>query len=465
MLTRVLNFALLAAMLSGFQFHAQAQVTDDEDSTEVVPAAQDSTMLLPPPVSDQAYPSQVGAERRANYIRLGALFSAAYIDNMYAGSGAAAISEKIYSVRPTVAFDRTSTRQHITVTYTPGFTFYQPTSDLNETDQNAIVSYNRRMTPRATLNASDVFQKTSTSFSSVFSAPGGAVSGSGSTATQGIIAPFAPRLTNTANGNLSLQFSPRGMVGVSGSQLKLHYPDVAQAPDLYDSDEWGGGAYYSHRITGSHYIGTTYRYARILAYPKNAQSETQTHTIYLFYTLYLKPNFSLSVSGGPQYFNASQAFPSTSSQQSGGAPASIPAATSWSPAVTASMGLQERHTSFAASYSRSVTAGGGLLGTFNSNTVNASGRWQMARTWIGGATASYSTVKTVNLLLVSSTAGGHSIAGTVSLEHPLSSSLRMSFQYDHLHQSYSGIVAATSDPDSNREMISISWEFARPLGR
>ncbi len=38
------------------------------------------------------------------------------------------------------------------------------------------------------------------------------------------------------------------------------------------------------------------------ANPVNAQTEVQTHTLLAFYTIYLNPTLSLSLSGGPQYF-------------------------------------------------------------------------------------------------------------------------------------------------------------------
>jgi len=131
------------------------------------------------------------------------------------------------------------------------------------------------------------------------------------------------------------------------------------------ADSRGAGGFYSHRLSGSQYLGGMYQYGQVLAYPTGGQYDTQTHTIYGFYTIYLAQAWSLSVSGGPQDFIAAHVqFPTTRA---------------WTPAVTASTGWQSRHTSFAASFSRTVTGGGGLLGAYHSTSAGATGRWQISR--------------------------------------------------------------------------------------
>jgi hypothetical protein len=37
--------------------------------------------------------------------------------------------------------------------------------------------------------------------------------------------------------------------------------------------------------------------------------------------------------------------------------------------------------------------------------------------------------------------------------------------YARLHQSYSGVAVISSNPDSDREYVSITYQFTRPLGR
>jgi hypothetical protein len=448
MLTRVPSRVLIvAAMACGCQCIAWSQV---------VPA-KDGSMATPPPVSVDAFPKEVGSEARSNYLRLGMIFRGGYIDNLYAGSADKALGETILSIRPTIAFDATSYRQQETLLYSPGFTFYRPTGALNVIDQSVTFNYRFRLSPHQLIKANENFQQGGSSFSP------SSYSGGGGSSNTGVLAPFSNTLTNAANAEYSIQFSPTDMLGVSGSFYNLHYPDLSDVPGLYDSDEQGGAAFYSHRISGSQYLGSTYRYSRIRSYPQDAHSEieTQTHTFYLFYTFYPKPGLSFSVSGGPQVFNSEYSLPGSTTAQT-------PTSTgdSWSPGATASMSWQESHTNFTARYTHSTSAGGGLLGTFDSNTASALVRWRATRNWTLGTSVDYSILKSVTPLpFFSTNLGGHTLAGLATVDHPFNTHFGVLFEYDRLHQSYAGVPVLLSSPDSNREMVSVYWQLARPLGR
>lgn len=409
-----------------------------------------SQMAPPPPVSDQSYPTEVGSEARSNYLRAGMRFSTSYIDNYNLGA-ANPVAETTYSILPMIAYDQTTPRQHRAFTYSPGFTFYEPSSALNEMDQNLKAGYEYRLTQHVTINALDSFQQSSGSSGFGDSVDGGAISGSTQPVTPGIFAPFAERRSNTADGQLSYQFSPVGMVGVSGTWMKSDYPNPTEVTGLYNSDERGGSASYSRRISATQYIGGDYQYARIVAHPQNGESDSQTQTIYGFYTIYPNKSLSISVSGGPQYYNVNQT-PS-------------PSLRGWGPLVMASAGWQGLHTSFAASYSRQVAAGGGLLGAFDSDSAGATMRWQISHTWTTGANASYVINKSATPLLSVPTQNGHAILGSATVDHTFNEQFSLEFGYDRVHQGYSGIPAINSNPNSDRETISLVWRFMRPLGR
>jgi hypothetical protein len=410
----------------------------------------DSQMQTPPPVSNQSYPTEVGAEARSNYLRAGLSFATSYIDNLYAGNSTP-IAETTYSILPSIAYDQVTPRQHRMFTYSPGFTFYQPSSSLNETDQSLNALYEYRLTEHLTLNANDSLQKSSTSSALLGSANGSAVSGSPQPITPGIQAPFAQRLTNTANAQLSFQFSSSGMVGVSGMLMKMDYPNPSESSGLYNSDERGGGAFYNRRISASQYVGVNYQYSYIVAYPQGGQSVTQTDNISAYYSIYPKHNLSISVSSGPQYYTIKQ----TSFSGSSG----------WSPMVVASAGWQGVRTNLAASYSRQVTAGGGLLGAFDSSSVSTLARWQISHALTTGASASYAINKSITPFLSAGVQNGHSVSGAATIGYTINQHFVMNFEYDRVHQSYNGIAAISSNPNSDRETISLAWQFTRPLGR
>jgi hypothetical protein len=393
----------------------------------------------------------VGSETRSNYLDAGLTFNTAYTDNVLGGASAHPVSDLAYSIWPTIALDETTSRLHSMLTYSPGFTFYQRTSSRNQADQNVALDFQYRLSPHVTASLRDSFQKSSNVFNQPNPLSAGAISGSVQPPAVAVIAPLADRLSNTANAELTYQFSANGMIGASGVFTNLHYPNPAEVPGLYDSSSRGESAFYSYRLSKKDYFGATFQHQRILAYPVRAQSEIQTDTVFLFYTIYLTPTLSFSLSGGPQHSEVAQA--------------PLPAFQSWAPAIAASLGWQGRHTSLAASYSRMVTGGGGFLGAFHANSANTTARWQLARTLNVGLAGNYAIYKTVTPLSFLSSPGGHSVSGTVSVQHQISEHLSAELGYTRLHQSYSGIAVISNAPDTNREFISISYQFTRPLGR
>jgi hypothetical protein len=241
------------------------------------------------------------------------------------------------------------------------------------------------------------------------------------------------------------------MVGGGGTTTIYNYLNQAQSPGSYNSNSRGGTGFYTRRMHGTQYIGVTYQYLRTLGHPKDTQIEIQTNTILPFYSILLENRFSLSLAGGALHYDF--------------ADSSLPSSGSWTPAVMASLAWQGYRTSFVVSYSRFVTGAGGLLGVFDSNTVSASAHWQIARTWAVESTGGYSLFKNLSPLSSFNGPGGHSINGTVSFAHPLGERFTTSLGYQRLDQHYSSIAAISSDPNSDRAFISISYQLTKPLGR
>lgn len=439
MLIRIcLSLGLLVAMPVWSQVEPTA--TGPSPSSE-------EAMQTPPSVSGEIYPTMTASEMRSNELRAGLSLVTAYDDNVLETGSTAPVADITYSIMPTIAFDRMTSRLHQTFAYSPSFTLYQRTSARNEADQNASANLLYRLSPHAAVTLRDSFQKST----NVFNQPYGGVSGSTQSATVSIVAPFAEQLRNMASGELSYQFDRNGMIGAGGTSAILNFPNPAQTSGLSNSDSRGASAFYNLRLSSTQYIGVTYRYSRMTASAGNIESETQTHSIYSFYELQLKRTFSLSVSGGPQYSLVAQP--------------PLPASSSWTPSLTASMSWQRSRTNLAASYSRTVSGGEDLLGEFHSNSANANARWRLTRSWTLGCTASYAITKSVSPLSFVSGPGGHTVSGTALAQHPIGERFAAEIGYARLHQSYSGIAVISQYPDSDREYISISYQFRRPLGR
>lgn len=436
------------------------------DNTSTQPAAAygtatqdngDSRMQTPPPVSGQEYPTTFSGGERSNYLRAGMAFTAAYTDNVLGSVSNKPVSDESYAVAPFIALDQTTTRLHWLLTYAPGFTFYQHTSARNEADQNASISLQYRLSPHVTLTGRDGFLKSSNVLNQPFLAGTEAVSGATQTPNFSVIAPVASVLSNAGNVGINYQFALNGMIGASGTFSNLHYPNQVQVPGLYDASTQGGSAFYSFRVSKMHYIGATYQYQRLVAYPTQGQDETQTHAIMLFYTFYASSRFSLSFFGGPQYSDTVQPpFPPLNLH--------FPEARAWNPATGGSLSWQGRLTNVALSYSHMISGGGGLAGAVKLDSANASIRQQLTRRLSGAVSGLYAQ----NDVLGSargSTTNGHSISGTASLQQEIGQHINVQLGYTHLHQVYAGVPVLAAMPNTNREFISISYQFSRPLGR
>jgi hypothetical protein len=414
-------------------------------------SAEEDRMLTPPPVSGEAYPRLPASEGRSNYLRGGITFNTAYSDNVLGSTNALPVGDVSYSVWPTLTLDQTSSRLHWVLAYAPGFTLYQHTNSRNESDQNLALDVQYRLSPHVTFSLRDSLQKSSNIFNQPDQGLAGGVSGSSQPPNLSVFAPLADQLSNISGMGITYQFARNSMVGIGGSLANLHYPKPAEVPGLYDAASRGGSAFYSYRLSKERYVGITYQYQQLLSYPAATVNETQTHSFLLFYTFNLASALSVSVFGGPQY--------SSSGAQYFSATQSAPPRQSWSPAAGASFNWQAHHSAFAVSYSRIISGGGGLIGAVELDSGAVSVMQQVTRNFSVSMAGSYGNN---NVLAVFAAGNGHSISGSASIQRQIAEHLNLQAGYTRLHQNYSFLAA---NPDTNREWVSMSYQFVRPLGR
>lgn len=144
---------------------AWSQVEPDASGGIVTP--ENDQMMMPPPVSGIAYPSAGKDETRSNYLAGGVGFTAAFDDNVLAGATVHPTTDRIYSILPTISLGQKTPRQNRSFSYSAGFTFYDPTTALNEVDQIGDFQYDFRINARLALSVRDSVLQTS----DVFSAP------------------------------------------------------------------------------------------------------------------------------------------------------------------------------------------------------------------------------------------------------------------------------------------------------
>lgn len=412
------------------------------------PTLNEARMLTPPPVSGLQYPDVSGAETRSNYLDLGIAANVAHTDNILPGVGLKPISDETYSILPFADLNRTTPRQQAKLSYSPTILFYGHTSTLDSVNHNASLIFQDRPSPHTAVSLQDFYVRTSNVLSGAYPLSQGGVTGSTASSVPAVFAPFAEQQTETAKGALTYQFAANGMLGGGGSYINLDYPNPAQATGLFGSSGETGSAFYCRRLSAAQYIGVSYEYSRIVAAPAGGSVGVQTHTPLPFYTIYFNTKSSLSLSGGVQHIGVTQGQPGTFD--------------TWSPVGMVSLGWQGERGAVAINYLHAATSGGGLLGAYYSDSVNAAGNVALNRTWTASLGGSYATISAVTPVVGLSYSAGNSFTASATLEHSFGEHWSAQGGYERLGQNYSGVASAI--PDSDREFVTITYVFRKPLG-
>jgi hypothetical protein len=433
--------------------------TDPTSAASATPA-DSGAMVAPAPLSGEGYSLEFASEEpRTNYLRGGLVVGAAYDDDVLSSSSGSALSDVSYTVSPTVALDLTRSHFHWNLSYAPGYVFYQKYSSLDQANQNVATKFSYRLSPHVTFTAQEVFSKTSGGYAQPCESQSGSLCGSLDSPNSSVVAPITDTLNDATNAQITYQFSPGGMIGATGNFSELRYPDQAEAPGLYGSSATGGSVFYTHRLSGKHYVGATYQYQKYLSHSSAAVAQvvpaTVTQSLMLFYTLYLQHSISFSLFGGPQYSDTyGLVLPIIGA---------LPASHSWSPGGGASVNWQGQHNSLLASYSRRISDGGGLQGAVSFNGANAAIHHKFSPSLSGTISADYSVNKILDATVLDNS-GGHTVSGTCTLERAFGEHFNMVAGYLRMHQSYD-IPAISIAPNRDRVWLSVGYQFQRSLGR
>jgi hypothetical protein len=443
---KMLKFALLwFALAAGAPLWSQVEPSASGGDLDLG----DSHMMTPPPVSQDSYPSAVGSEARSNFLSGGVLFTAAYVDNLMEGNSA--VPDETYYIFPTIGFDRRTARQSESISYSPGFELYQHTSQLNGISQNGFAGYRYHLSPYASINLGDSFQQNYNLFNQGNPFSAGGISGAAGSPDSAQVAPFENQLTNTSSAGVDYQYGKSAMVGASGSYSHLQYSNQTSTTGLNESGVTSASAFYNRRLSRSQYVGVVYEFSKGVTHPD--ATYTVTNAIQGFYTYYFTRSFSVSILGGPEDYTT-------------WAPL-VPHKNSWTPAVQGSFGWQISRASISANYSYIVSGAGGLSGTYRATLANVNARASLARTWTVSGNTSYSNFDSVLPSEANSGfgVGGRTISAGASVEHRLTARMSVNGGYQYFHEDYPDVVIASKFPNSNREYISISYQFDHPLGR
>jgi len=125
---------------------------------------------------------------------------------------------------------------------------------------------------------------------------------------------------------------------------------------------------------------------------------------------------------------------------------------------------QGRLSNLAISYAHLISSGGGLIGAVRMDSASAAIRQQLSRRLNATVTGGYAQNEVLGATALIGS-NGHTVSGTASLQQQFGQHLNLQLGYTRLHQDYSTVAVLAATPNTNREFVSISYQFSRPLGR
>jgi hypothetical protein len=380
---------------------------------------------------------------RSNYLRGGVNVGAAYDDNpLLLASGVAGNTS--VSIFPNIKIDHTSPRIRWTLGYAGGLTVNQRFTNQNQGSHNVNFDSEYRLSPHVNLRVAENFSLTTGFFDAGNGA--GAIAGSGGP-NASLITPLATQRSSVTTVETNYHFALNDVIGASGSFYDLHFSNGPADTQfqLTDSQTSSGSAFWLHRIFRGDWGGASYRFDRMTFSPGG---ETQVHSFFAVNTLNLSKRFTLTGFVGPQY---SENQGSTGTQLT---------SNDWSVAGGVDGGWQDQRTSLSAGYSRSISDGGGLLGTVRLQNVHANFRRQLVPGWAAALSASHGTNQSE-----SSASSINLTSAGVSLERNVGKSIGLRLGYTHdFQEQLSMDPSPMLDAHRNRFFATLSYQWAKPLG-
>jgi hypothetical protein len=389
---------------------------------------------------------------RSNYLRGGVNVGAAYDDNpLLASSGV--VGNTSVSIFPNLRIEQSTSRTRWTLGYAGGLTVNQRFTNQNQGSHNLNFDSQYRLSPHVNLRVAENFSLTTGYFDS---GNGAGVIGSGGP-NASLITPLATQRSSLTTVETNYHFALNDLIGASGSFYDLHFsnPPAGTQPTnpLTNSQTASGSAFWLHRFFRGDWGGASYRFDRITF---NAGSgETRVHSFLAVNTLSLSKRFTLTGFVGPQY-SENQGVGSQPTQSN-----------DWSVAGGAEGGWQDQRTSASVGYSRTISDGGGMLGAVRLQNVHANFRRELVPGWAAALTASHGTNQSITVPPAGSASSINLTSAGISLERNVGKSvgLRLGYSHDFQEQFFAfAVPTQTLDAHRNRFVVTLSYQWAKPLG-
>jgi hypothetical protein len=270
-----------------------------------------------------------------------------------------------------------------------------------------------------------------------------------------LVAPLSTQRSSMTTVETNYHFALNDLIGASGAFYDSHFSNAPPGTLLTDSQTATASTFWLHRLIGEDWGGVGYHFERITF---NPTGETRVHSFVVMNSLSLSKRFTLTGFVGPQYSE-------NNGLVSGGGTQPIQS-NGWSVSGGVAGGWKNQHTSISAGYSRTISDGGGLLGSARVQTVQGAFRRQLTPGWGMGINASHGTNKSLVAPLSTSASSINLTSAGFSVEHNVGKSLGLRLGYTHDFQEQFGLPAPnpTQDAHRNRFFVTLSYQWAKPLG-
>lgn len=385
---------------------------------------------------------------KSNYLRAGLNVGGAYDDNpLLLSSGKSNTSETIF---PSIRFEASTSRIRWSLGYAAGLTINQKFTSQNQGSHSLNFDSQYRLSPHVNLRVAENFSLTTGFFDS---GNGTGVVGSGGP-NASLVAPLSTQRSSMTTVETNYHLALNDLIGASGTFYDTHFTNAPQGTLLTDSQTATGSAFWLHRLVGEDWGGVSYHFARITF---NPLGETRVHSFLVMNSLSISKRFTLTAFVGPQYSENDGLVSGggTQTMQSNG----------WSVAGGAEGGWRNEHTSVSAGYSRSISDGGGLLGSVLLQTVQGTLRHHLTPVWAAAISASHGTNQSLIAPSTSSASSINLTSAGVSLERNVGKSLGLRLGYTHdFQEQLFPAPTPTQDAHRNRLFVTLSYQWAKPLG-
>ncbi len=396
----------------------------------------------------------VSEMERSNYLRGGVNVGATYDSNpLLLSNGESNTSETIF---PNIKIEESTSRMRWSLGYAGGLTVNQKLTTQNQGSHSLNFDSQYRLSPHVNLRVAENFSMTTGFFDA--GTGGEVVAGSGGP-NASLLAPLSTQISSLTTVETNYHFALNDLIGASGSYYDLDFTNAPAGTLLSNSQTSSASTFWLHRIFHADWGGISYRFDRITFDPN---SETRVHSFFVVDTLSLSNRFTLSGFVGPQY-----------SENQGITPPALQVTETnqWSVGGGVEGSWRAEHNSASVGYSRSISDGGGVLGTVLLQSVHGALRCQLTPTWAVAFLASHGTNQALTVPFVTAASSVNLTSAGVSVERTVGKSLGLRMGYTHDFQQQFGVPGQsqnsplqTLNASRNRFFVTLSYQWAKPLG-